>query len=164
MRLTRFFPFSLFTVLLTAAMSAAAADNDEPPCFAKVRKFLQAKPPQPGGADQELLKLLKTRHDTAVRRVQAYFKDYADGQKAVDALYPAFIKLHDSWIEQCDKPGDQLPAREVLLEVAKDIEKLAESRHEAGRIGDGELEEAHLLRQNAAIALLRVQRSAAKPK
>jgi hypothetical protein len=150
-------------VLPTPGRQPPPADPDEPPVVLKLRAIVKANPLEPAKEDDDLRKLLKARYNVAVRGLQARLQEFEAGRSTVEALFAAFRNVHDSQLELCEKPADQIGTRELYFELAKVVEKIVEAQFEAKRIGAGALEDARYVRLDAEIQLLKAKRQARPP-
>jgi hypothetical protein len=142
------------------------AAQPNPPAEAPLPAILKAKPLKPGPGDDELRKLLIARYNTAVAEMAARYTEFLAGRTPMEDFVAVARRLVHSGVELSDKPADQLAFREQFLELAKEVERAQQARHEAGRISVADLESARYLRLDAEVEVLKAKRKATaqKPK
>jgi hypothetical protein len=130
------------------------------PVWNKVREYLDAKPLEPAAGDDAERKLLKERHNAAVRVTQARIQEFESGRGTLDAIVDAFRAVRDSRVALAAPPADGLPVLELYLGLLRDMEKVAEGRFNARRIGPGDLDTARIARIDAELAVVRARKQA----
>jgi hypothetical protein len=147
---------ALMALVCVAASSARAAPEDEGlPGLAK-----QLKPVEIGPKDDDLTRLHKQRYNSALNIVQDRLRSYLTGRGGPDELYESFALAMRAKMALSDKPADQIAALELALQGAKEMEKIAEARFQAGRISVADVEHLRIARIEVEIALLQTKQKA----
>jgi hypothetical protein len=144
-------PLGVGLVLIGPACAEPPPDKDKLPAI------LKAKPVQPGPRDSALRKLLVARFNAAVAEVQSLHEEYTAGKIRLDEMFDATRRVLDSDQELYDRPADRLRLLEQYLEVAREVERIAELRHEGGKSPASERERARYYRLDAEIRVLRAR-------
>jgi hypothetical protein len=128
--------------------------------------ILKMKPLADDPKDDALRKLLKERFNAALTEVQAlYVARTFTGFSGVEGFFDAGSRLKHAGLEAFDDPKDKIAFLEKYVELAKQLEKITEVKHSAGRIGVAEVQHVRYHRADAEIALLRLKgKSGEKPK
>jgi hypothetical protein len=134
-------------------------DADGPRNY-KLPKYLKAGVLKAAAEDDELRRLQKERYNTAVLVLKVRYLRMLDGRVTVEAVYESARKVADAEADLTEKPADRVAAREKLVELAKDVERVYLARYEAGRLSLDELAGARELRLDAEIELVREKRKA----
>jgi hypothetical protein len=153
---------TVVAVLLFGAFPAARADEPPAPDKDKLPAILRAKPVQPGPRDGALRKLLVARFNAAVAEVQSLHEEYTAGRIRVDEMFDAARRGLDSGQELYERPADRLRLFEQSLEVAREVERIAEARHGGGKSPASERERARYHRLDAEIRVLRNRQDPSK--
>lgn len=120
----------------------------------------------PGTRDNELQKLLKDRYNVALKVAQVRVEEHLNGRSSVDSIFEQAKHLLTSELELTDIPKEHVKVREKQLQLAQDMEKVAQARYDSGRLSIADYEQARYFRLDAEIQLLRAKQKAeaAKPK
>jgi hypothetical protein len=137
------------------AAAAARADDE-----VSLPALFDAKPLESATGDDDLRKLLKERYNAAVDMGRARFQEYVAGRGTLDILLEAGRYVLRAEVELNDKPADQVRVREKYLELTKEIEKINNARFQAGQLSLADKEQAHYVRVDAEIQLLKAKRKA----
>ena len=152
------------SALPIAAQQPPPAQFDVPPVVKKLLLLVKAKPQEPAKDEEELRKLLKARYNSAVRGLEMKLQEFEAGRITTEGLVGPFRKVHDSKLELSPEAADQIAVREMLVELAKDIEKIVEVKVAEGILqGSSVLEDARYLRLDAEIQLLKAKRQSQRP-
>lgn len=156
--------------LLLTLNGSSAAQTPQLPKLAdkpkvKLPALLSAKLLKTDPQDDELRKLLKARYNEAVSEAREYYEqEELANRNAIcldpgqDYRYRMLQRVVHAGLELCDKPADKVALLTQYLEVTKEIEKLAQTRYDAGRIGISDLHRTRYERLDAEIRLLRAKR------
>ncbi len=143
------------------------ADNTE----LKLPALLSAKPLKVDRKDDELRTLLKARYNEAVSEAREYYafeKLASESGISVlydqDRFYKMWHRVVGSGLELCDKPAEKVALLTQYLAVTKEVEKLNQEEHAAGRIRSESLHRARFERLDAGVRLLRAKREGGKAK
>jgi hypothetical protein len=152
-------PTLLFLLGGLAVRAEAVPPQDQKPVGKeeKAPAVLTAKPLKIEAHDDELHKLLKERYNAAVAELQARSEEVKSGHGSIEQLFDAARKVLRSELSLSDKPADRLAVLEKHLELEHAAEKVATTRHQAGKLNDAELAAARYLRIDAEIQLLRAK-------
>jgi hypothetical protein len=126
--------------------------------------LLSAKPLKEDPKDDELRKLLKARYNEGVGEVKMRHEQYKFGLGGIDDLFQAGQRLVQAGLELHDKSAEKVVLLTQYLELTKDIEKLSQTRYDAGLSQPAELCRARYQRLDAEIQLLRAKREADRDK
>jgi hypothetical protein len=161
-------PLCAVVLLLSFGNTLLAADPPKPPKDdddeVKLPALLKAKPLKPDPKDDELRKLLKERYNVALDEMNLQYKLYEAGSPAatLDIVFESGERVVSARLELCDQPADKIPILVQLVEMRKEIEKIAKARFDAGRIAPQDFARARYFRLDAEIQLLRAKRAAEK--
>jgi hypothetical protein len=122
--------------------------------------LLSTKPLKEDPRDDEARKLLKACYDEALGEAKGLYEDYVRGRAGQDEVYGSWQRLVDAGLELCSKPAERVALLTQYVEMAKEAEKIAKERYEAGRWRIGGLHRARYERLDAEIHLLRAKREA----
>jgi hypothetical protein len=146
------FPLAL---LLTAAVRPLpAGQKEEMP----LPRILSAKPLEIKGADGELRRLMKERYNAAVQGARGRWQEFLAGRCSLDGLLPSARQVLDAGLPLNDRAADRIALLAQFAELARDVEKVAQARHQAGQIPITEAAQARYLRLDAEIRLLQARR------
>jgi hypothetical protein len=147
---------------LVAQTQPPPAPVGDPPKPAK--GILGYKPLKVDPKDDELRKLQIARYNEAVGEVQGLLELVLRGAKTPDIFIDAAKHVAQSGLEVYDNPNDRIRLLTDYVELAKEVEKVFEAQHEAGRVSDSDVHMARYFRIDAEIQLLKSKRAAEKPK
>src|SRR5205814_2241122 len=106
--------------------------------------FLGGGPRKEAANDDELHKLLKARHNAALKAADAYFREWLAGRHWIttEGLYRACERLLAARLDLDEKPAAQVAQREQFLQVTQKIEKVIKGSFDVGRLPISDLETA----------------------
>jgi hypothetical protein len=147
-----------------SARTAPPAENDWP-LLDKFKKLV-SEPMKPERGDDAVQKLMKERYNTALVVLDVRIRQYMAGREAgsVFAFEKALNQVLRARTALTDKPADLIPLLELRLELARDLERAADGRFQAGRSEPDAPAEAKIARINAEIDLLRMKKRASTEK
>jgi hypothetical protein len=150
-------------LLLASGPPSTAAQQPkklpDPLWLEKLRPVLEAKPLEAAADDDAVRKLLKARYNAALRGLQARYEEVEAGKATLFTMLDAYSFVRNSWIELSDKPAEQIRAREIYFELAKEAESAAEVRHDRNALSTADLETYRYIRLDAEIDLVRAKKS-----
>ena len=121
---------------------------------------------KPAPGDDAVKKLLKDRYNAALDLLKVQIERFGAGHANVTAS--SFVDAMDQVLrarrELTDKPADLLPLLELRFELARDAETRAEAQYRSGLIGPAGIPAARIVRIDAEIDLLRMQKRASTEK
>jgi hypothetical protein len=121
---------------------------------------------KPASGDDAVKKLLKDRYNTALDLLKVQIERFEAGHANVSASL--FVDAMDQVLrarrELTDKPADLLPLLELRFELARNAETRAEAQYRSGFIGPAGIPAARIVRIDAEIDLLRMQKRASTEK
>jgi hypothetical protein len=129
----------------------------------KLPRYLKTTYLKPAADDDEMRKLLKERYNAAVVVMKIKYLQADAGKVPFEAVFPAAKKVLELDLELNDKPADQVAAREKMLELAKEAERVVYEQYMAGRAGLDDLAELRGFRLDAEMELLKAKKKAAAP-
>jgi hypothetical protein len=153
-------PLVLLLTATAAARPVPAAQKDDMP----LPRILSAKPLEIKGGDGELRRLQKERYNAAVQEAQARWQEYLAGRCDVDALSAVSRRVLDAGAPLNDKAADRVAFFAQYAELARDMDRVARARHEAGKIPISQAAHARYMRLDAEIRLIQARREAARAK
>jgi hypothetical protein len=156
---------SIFLIIILVTYSAAQVPQPQPvKPEVKLPHLLTAEPLKEDPRDDELRKLLKARYNEVVGEVKGLYQLYMAGRGSIDIFAEAGQRLVQAGLELYDKPAEKVTLLTQYLELTKEVEKLAQARHDAGQVFVTEIHRARYQRLDAEIQLLRAKREAEKAK
>jgi hypothetical protein len=157
----------LLAALALAALDLKARAAQAPPDKPEdLPEILKAQPLKPAPEDNELQRLLKDRYNAALQATQARLQEFLAGRAVIDVLLGQAGQVLTSELGLHGAPLERARVHEKYFQLARDIEKVAKARYDAGRMGIADYEQARYFRLDAEIQLLRARQEAEaiKPK
>lgn len=138
----------------------AGLEND----FSSVKRpgLLEAKPLKVSSTDDDLVKLLKLRHNAAAKELQIALMAYRHGTASSESAFGAARRVGHSRLELAKTADEKIAIRKELLELAKQIEEQTRAMHEAAIVPATDYYRARYFRLDAEIELVRAQRELAE--
>ena len=152
-------------VLLPGVLACAGAARAAPPATQEINPVVTAftRRVEIGSDDDALTKLLKERHNTAVRllelRLDSYHRGVDDSQKVFDAVR----LVADAKLELARDDKEREAALEQVVQALRFAELRLETQAKSGLVPAANVEQARLARQTAEIQLLKARRGAPGP-
>lgn len=134
-----------------------SVNDGDGPLVKRLRLIAAARPLEPTAGESDLRRLLKARHNSAVRRLAHDLECYNEGRATIDKLLPAVRAWRDSGLELSDAPTDHIPFLEVYWELSRRIEDIAQEELREGNASEREVELARYARLEAQIQLCRAR-------
>lgn len=128
----------------------------------KLPTLLEAEPFAVSPTDDDLVKLLKSRHNAAVKELQIVMMMYRHGNAGLDTAFDAARRVGMSRLELVETAEQKLSVREELFELSKQIEEQARAMHEAAIAPASDYWRARYFRLDAEIQLVRAKRALEK--
>ena len=128
----------------------------------KLQQIISKAPAAIGPVDEELRNLQVARRDAGMRRMVEQRTFYEEGRITVDRYFDAIARVLDAQLDMSDKPADQVPIFELIIDLVKEIENREVAMHKIGRGSVSDVEEARYRRLGYEIELLRTKRKLAK--
>jgi hypothetical protein len=148
-----------------AVRSEAVPQQDQKPAEKedKLPAVMSAEQLKIDAGDDELRKLLKERYNAAVAEMRARYRQLESGGGTLEDVFGAARKVLRSELALSDKPANRIAVRAKYLELEQAAEKVATTRHQAGKLSDAELAAARYLRLDAEIKLLQAKKAKPAP-
>jgi hypothetical protein len=145
------------------AAAPAVAATPAPPAPGKPR-MLADEPVAITEGDSEMLKLLKTRYNTALHMLKAVGYQQSRGVRQASDLFKPAQRVTRAALELTDDPQRKVAALEKLLEIAEQVERTQGEMWRAGRLEETGALEARYDRLSVEIRLLRARQEASGQK
>jgi hypothetical protein len=130
----------------------AAADETFDVPIPKLKKIADS--------DDDLEKLLKGRFNEAVGVLTLRVQTYQAGRGTFEQVFEAARHVLRSELDLTEKQAEQVAVREKFLTLAKELERIAKLRFEAGQVPKDEVHTAAYWRIDAEIQLVKAKRKA----
>lgn len=116
------FPIVLASVsLMISSLASVSAEE-------KIDALIKTEVLEINESDDELIKLLKEKRNTALAELTAMNHEYQVGARAVDSLSEASRRFLNSEMELTEKRADRIALYEKYIDFRKVLEKSAELR------------------------------------
>lgn len=125
-----------------------------------VSAVLKREPLVPAAGDDELLKLLKARYNSAVTVAQVAVAGYTSGRGESASVWAAIQLLLAAELELTADPKEKVQIHERNVQLAQEIEEVLKARIAAKIVPSRDLPTATYNRLDAEVQLLRAKRAA----
>jgi hypothetical protein len=156
---------SVVALFLAPHTTIAQPTEQERSVRGKINKLL-SEPMKPAPGDDAVRQLFKDRYNAALDLLKVQIEQFAAGHANVTAN--SFVDAMDQVLrarrELTDKPADLLPLLQLRFELARDAQTRADAQFRSGLIGPASIPAARIVRIDAEIDLLRMQKRASTEK
>ncbi len=114
--------------------------------------------------DEKLQPLLKQRRDVLREQVKASTHRYRSGEAAIGPILEAMSKLVEAELDLAAGAQERIALRQKQVQIAQDVEELAQARHRVAESAIDEVLGARAARLQAEIDLYREQKQAVAEK
>ena len=114
--------------------------------------------------DEKLQSLLKQRRDVLREQVKVSTHAYRLGEAAIGPVLAAMSNLVEAELELAAGAQERIALRQKQVQIARDVEKLAQARHQVAEAGIDEVLGARAARLQAEIDLYREKKQAGADK
>ena len=158
---TRAIAAFLATLLLAGAAGPIAAQGDPRDALLgkQFLKMISSRPIKDEAADDELVKLLKARHNVALEGLKESHRDFQRNLTEVDTVFDAARRLVDSRLDLAQTPEAKLEVYEQVLDILAELEEIYRGRVKTLGGGESDLIRIRYARLSAEIESLRLKRS-----
>lgn len=158
-RLTPTLVLSVLMVVLANPLDAQTASRDE----LLGEQFLQlinSTPLPTSDEEDELVKLLKARHNVALEGLNESYRDFGNNVVQADVVFDAGRRLVDSRLDLASTPEEKLTVYNQVLAILVELEGIYE--HRAKLLGGGESEVIRIrfARLTTEVDILKAKREA----
>lgn len=134
-RLTPILVLSGLMVVLANPLDAQTASRDEL-LGEQFLRLINSTPLPTSDEEDELVKLLKARHNVALEGLNESYRDFGNNVVQVDVVFDAGRRLVDSRLDLASTPEEKLTVYNEVLAILVELEGIYE--HRAKLLGGGE--------------------------
>ena len=151
------------TLLACATAPLAAQTTSRDDLLGKqLLSLISSKPLEATAQDDELVKLLKARHNVALEGLQGSYRDYKRHIIDIDTVFDAARRVVDSRRDVAQAPEEKLAVNKRVLATLAELEEIYRGRIETLGGGESDLIRIRFARLTTEVEILRLERSIAE--
>jgi hypothetical protein len=153
----------MLVVMLVAATAAPA--QDEPGVAQLGERFMRlinSKPLRAGADEDELVKLLKARHNIALEGLKESYRDFSKHVVQTDVVFDAARRLVDTRLDLASTSAEKLEVYDQVHAILLELETIYKQRTKMLGGGESDLIRIQFARLTTEVDMLKTKRAAMK--
>jgi len=146
--------------LASATVAVWAQDGSRDALLGKrMLQLINSRPLKVETGDDELLKVLKARHNVALEGLKESYQDYSSHVTQTDDVFDAARRLVDSRLDVAQTPEEKLEIHGQVRDILVELERIYAKRTEALGGGESELIRIRFARLTTEAEIIRARRA-----
>ena len=159
MRMTSILVVTVAMALFASALDAQTASRDAL-LGDRFLSLIDSQPLPVSADDDELVKLLKARHNVALEGLQESYRDFLNNVVEVDVVFDAGRRLVDSRLDLASTPEERLEVYDEVLSILVELEGIYTERTKLLGGGESDVIRIRFARLTTEVDILKTKRAA----